>query len=398
MSPDTNKRRFSGPRWITLAGWLISAAALAYVLARVRFSELAKEVRGITWWLIGLAIVVEILPRLLEAARWQYLLRPIKIRLRRLFDAVYVGTLYSGILPLSGGDVVRAVIVARQSRISLTRVLSTELIERVSDALAIILLVWFTLRGLTLPYGLRIGLAVMEVGVGIAVAAGLFLAARQQNLRGHLNRWQPHLKIVVRLRMIALELVEAAERMSVSKMLVSVGAALAAAAVNVTAYWLILHAYHIQLSWLHAAAVFTIVMIGTFLPNAPGNTGTWQFFCAVALQLFGVSAARAAGYSLVAFFVWTIPPVLMGVVALSVSPFKWSDLRAEHPEQAARTLDAGKLAGMSGLADGTTADRRVHSSQPPRAGLMRRRTERRQAGGGEDKPEEAGADATKARL
>ena len=351
MRRSHETQRSSGSRWIAAAGWLISAAALAYVLARVRFSELAKEVRGITWWLIALAVVAEILPRLLESVRWEYLLRPIKVRLASLLNAVYVGTLYSGILPLSGGDVVRAVIVARQSKTSLTRVLSTELIERVSDALAIILLVWFTLRGLTLPYALRIALAVMEVGVGIAVAAGLFLAARQRNLREHLNRWQPRPRIVVRLKMITLELVGAAERISVRKMLVAVAAALVSAGVNVTAYWLILHAYHIQLSWLHAAAVFAIVMIGTFLPNAPGNAGTWQFFCAVGLQLFGISAARAAGYSLVAFFVWTVPPVLMGVGALFFSPFKWSDLRSRHPEQAARTLDAGKLAVVSGLAE-----------------------------------------------
>ncbi len=377
MRRSPERQGSSGSHWITIAGWLISAAALTYVLARVRFSELAKEVRGIAWWMIALAVVVEILPRVLESIRWEYLLRPIKVRLIHLFNAVYVGTLYSGILPLSGGDVVRAVIVARQSKTSLTRVLSTELIERVSDAIAIILLVWFTLRGLTLPYALRIALAVMEVGVGVAVAAGLFLAARQQNLRGHLNRWQPHPRIVVRLRMIALELVGAAERMSVRKMLVAIVTALMAAAVNVTAYWLILHAYHIQLSWLHAAAVFAIVMIGTFLPNAPGNAGTWQFFCAVGLQLFGISAARAAGYSLVAFFVWTVPPVLMGAGALLFSPFKWSDLRSRHPEQAARTLDATKLAGVSGFAEDPQSDRRSGGSWPPRAGFLRRRTERR---------------------
>lgn len=334
-----------------MTGWLVSVAALAYVLARVHYSELAKDVRGITWWLIGLAVVLEISPRLLEAVRWQYLLRPVKVRLRHLFDAVYVGTLYSGILPLSGGDVVRAVIVARRSHTSLTRVLSTELIERVSDALAIIFVVWFTLRGLTLPYGLRIGLAAMEVGVGVAVVAGLFVAARQENLQGHLHDWLPRSRPLVRLKRIALELVEAADRVSLSKLVVSIGAALVAAAINVTAYWLMLRAYHLQLSLLNAAAVFGIVMVGTFLPGAPGNTGTWQFFCAVGLQLFGVSAAQAAGYSLVAFAVWTVPPVLLGLVALLLSPFKWSDLRSKHPEQAARTLDAGVLAGVSGLVE-----------------------------------------------
>ena len=73
-------------------------------------------------------------------------------------------------------------------------------------------------------------------------------------------------------------------------------------------------------------------MIGTFLPGTPGNVGSWQFFCTIGLQLFGVGAARAAGFSIVAYFIWTIPPLLMGLVALALSPFRWSELRTGRPE------------------------------------------------------------------
>ena len=69
-------------------------------------------------------------------------------------------------------------------------------------------------------------------------------------------------------------------------------------------------------------------MIGTLLPGTPGNVGSWQFFCTIGLQLFGVGAATAAGFSIVAYFVWTIPPLLIGLVALAFSPFSWSELRA----------------------------------------------------------------------
>ena len=37
-------------------------------------------------------------------------------------------------------------------------------------------------------------------------------------------------------------------------------------------------------------------MIGTILPGTPGNIGSWPFFCVLGLQLFGVAAARAAGF------------------------------------------------------------------------------------------------------
>ncbi len=321
---------FGRSRWLTYISWAVSAGALAYVLSRLSYTELRKEVTGITWWLVVAAIVLEILPRVLEAVRWRYLLRPLKTGFADLLKAIYVGTLYSGVLPFSGGDVVRAAIVARTKRVSLTRVLSTELIERVVDAFAIILLVWITLRGLAIPSALRAVLVFLEVAVGVAIVGGWVLAAQNTNLKGLLARWLPKRRLWSRLKSILVDIVEAAGRVRAMTMLVALGAALAAAFVNVTAYWLILRAYHINLSFLHAAALFAIVMIGTFLPGTPGNVGTWQFFCAVGLQLFGVSAARAAGYSLVAYVIWTIPPVLMGMIALLVSPLKWADLRGQR--------------------------------------------------------------------
>jgi phosphatidylglycerol lysyltransferase len=55
--------------------------------------------------------------------------------------------------------------------------------------------------------------------------------------------------------------------------------------------------------------------------------GPWQFFCVLALGLFGVDPATAAGFSLVAFVLLTVPLVAGGAIALATSPFSWSELR-----------------------------------------------------------------------
>jgi hypothetical protein len=95
---------------------------------------------------------------------------------------------------------------------------------------------------------------------------------------------------------------------------------------QVTVLWLMLYAYRIDLSLWHAAALFGIITIGTLVPNAPGKIGAWQFFCILGLGLLGVPATHAAGFSLVAFAIWTFPSLLLGVVALVVSPVSWADL------------------------------------------------------------------------
>ena len=291
--------------WVTYTSWAVAVVALGYVLSRLQLGELRKQLEGINWWLVLTAIVLQIAPRALEALRWGYLLRPIEVRFRKLFQAVYIGTLYSGVLPLSGGDVVRAMIVAREARVGVARVFST----------AIIIAIWLTLSGLQIPWTLRIARGLLEIGVVIAVIAGVSIAIRQRSIKRWLGKWHPDNRLMRRLKSMGLDVVDTAGYVGVKSMAVTMAAA-----------------YHISLNPLQAAGLFAIVMIGTFLPNTPGNVGPWQFFCAIGLEIFSVSAATAAGFSLVAYVVWTIPPILMGAAALATSPFKWSELRKREAE------------------------------------------------------------------
>lgn len=325
--PGGRGSHFLGPRWFPWASWGLSAVVLGYVASRIHISELRTDLSGIIWWIVTVAILVQIVPRLLEAIRWQYLLRPLRLRFWHVVQAIYVGTLFSGILPLSGGDLVRGLIIARRAEVHVVRVLSTELVERVSDAVAIVLAVSFSLRGLALTLAWRLALATLEVAVGLAILGGVVLVARNMTLRCRLETWGPASKASRLLRTAAIEVVDAAARLTARALAVSLFAALAATIVNMLAFWCLLRAYHIPLGPLDAAAVFAIIMIGTFLPNAPGKVGPWQFFCVVGLQLFGVSATRAAGFSLIAFALCTLPPVLMGLLALLSSPLPWSELR-----------------------------------------------------------------------
>ena len=63
--------------------------------------------------------------------------------------------------------------------------------------------------------------------------------------------------------------------------------------------------------------VFLIVHLGTMVPSAPSNIGTYQFFCVAALTLFGVGKTEAAGFSLVAFAILTLPALVIGFIALA---------------------------------------------------------------------------------
>ncbi len=337
-------RGFLRSHWLMLVSYAISAAGLAYVVWNLHPSELRADLAGITWWLVAVAVILDIMPRALQAVRWQYLLRPLTVGYLFVLQAIYVGTLYSGILPLSTGDAVRGVMVARQARTSTASVFSTELLERTSDAIALVLVVWFTLRGLALPQALRLVLATLEVLIGAALVIGFVLGLRKGNLGTHFISWEPSSRIARRFQSVVLSIAATVGRFTVRALLVSVSTALGIIILRVGVLWLLLTAYHIHVSFLHAAGLFAIIMIGTFLPNTPGNIGSWQFFCVLGLSLFGVESAQASGFSLVAFAIWTVPPVLIGVGALVVSPFSWADLRMRGRTMGERPME-GRNAG-----------------------------------------------------
>jgi hypothetical protein len=72
-----------------------------------------------------------------------------------------------------------------------------------------------------------------------------------------------------------------------------------------------------------------IVHLGTAIPNAPANVGTYQFFCVVGLTLFGVEKTLATGFSVVVFLLLTVPLWIIGFFALSRSGMTLSTIRNE---------------------------------------------------------------------
>ncbi len=88
-------------------------------------------------------------------------------------------------------------------------------------------------------------------------------------------------------------------------------------ALEALAFWFVLRAYGIPLSLWAGIAAALILRLGTLIPSAPGNVGTWQLVCVLALSLLGVDKQRASAFSLVAFVILTVPLWAIGWSALT---------------------------------------------------------------------------------
>ena len=80
-----------------------------------------------------------------------------------------------------------------------------------------------------------------------------------------------------------------------------------------------------------AAAIFVVVMtsFGYFVPSSPGALGVYHAISIEALvKVFDVDRGLAASYSMVAYVVFYVPPVLIGLLFLWRERFSLRQLTA----------------------------------------------------------------------
>ena len=96
----------------------------------------------------------------------------------------------------------------------------------------------------------------------------------------------------------------------------------------ILAMWFLMKGGGFHLPLAAAAAVFLIIRVGTIIPNAPGNIGAYQFFCVLAMGLFGVDKSAAAAFSLLTYSIFTVPLLIGGTIAVAASGFRFKALKA----------------------------------------------------------------------
>lgn len=333
-------------------GYALAAACLVWVLHDYDFRDLVRRVAGMNLWLVAAAICCDVLSYVCQGARWWLLLRPFdSISVWRCTQAVYAGLFTNEVAPMKPGDLVRAYLVSRWMSVKLVTVAATILVERLFDG------VWLAVGSLLVVIFLPLPRKLVEAGdvFGVAVLILLVLfiitafgsggtegklaaaggggigragqdtavsevpegesAGRRVSRRvsALLARLRVELRCIGRTREAPL----------------AFAFTLALLLLQALSFWLVMRAYGLRLPLMAGAAVFLIVHLGTVVPGAPANVGTYQFFTVLGLTLFGVDKTAAAGFSLVVFALLTVPLWAIGFWALGRSGVTLTDVRDE---------------------------------------------------------------------
>jgi glycosyltransferase 2 family protein len=314
-----------------LAAYLLAAAGLVWVFHDVDWAKLVKGIAGLDWRWVAPAILLDSLSYVGQGFRWRLLLEPLgRISALRTTQAVYAGLFINEVLPFHLGEIARAYPVSRWMAVSMVAIVPSIALERLFDGIWLAASFGVTAIFVPLPRdfvraGDLFGLAVLVLsGIIVYVVARRAREPRERPAgtapRPWPFRWAAAnlRKIEAGLRAIGLSRLSAGA-FSLSSLYVFL---------QTLSFWLIMRAYGLHLSFWVGSAVLLIVRFGTVLPGAPGNIGTYQLFCVLGLTLFGVEKTVAAGFSVVVFFILSVPLWALGSVALGRTGMTLASIRS----------------------------------------------------------------------
>lgn len=306
---------------------LLSIGCLFWALHDAEIGRLGQEIRELDWRWVILGVVADICVYVCQGWRWSILLQPITpATLGQCVRAIYVGLFANEILPLRSGELIRCYLQARWAKLPFPVVLSSALIERVFDGLWLIAFFLITLRFTRLPsWADEFAYALALFVLTLAGVIGIILLFRKQSeawlLRPPPRTWK--VKIY--------EIVEDLHAMGNSRTFAQAFlASLPYLALQVVPIYALLKAYGFEGPVLGPAAVVMLVLrLGTVVPSAPGNLGTFQLLAAQALTLFIDDAAMAKRFSFLLWSLITLPLLVGGFVAVAITGLRIRQLQRE---------------------------------------------------------------------
>ena len=318
------------PRARHLIGYALAVFGLVWVLHDVHFGTMLASMGRIRWVWIVPAILFDVLSYVCQGVRWRYLLRPAgPVSALQATQAIYAGLFTNEVTPLRVGELVRAYLVSRWTGVRFLSIVPSIAAERLFDGVWLAIAIGITAMFVPLPRDLIVGGNVLGVVVIAATALFLYLVYRRRSEGSGDAAGARHGRRHTLARMIS-QVAEGIRRIGLSRN--SIASLLISPLILVfqgIALWIMMVAYGFSLSVWAGIAVFLIVHLGTALPNAPSNIGTYQFFCVVGLTLFGVEKSAATGFSFVAFFLLTLPLWILGLLAIARSGMTLPAIRHE---------------------------------------------------------------------
>ena len=313
-------------RWQFWLGILISIACIYFlVLPKLNFPQLRDSLRSANYlWLIP-GISVYFIGVWVRSWRLHYMMRPIKkVPVRTLFPIVCIGYMGNNIYPARAGELLlRTYIIKQKEGVVISVSLAIVLIERMFDAVVMMLFIFVNLPELAKLTGNSstvgniqklaiVGTAVFFGALLVFLLAAMFPAVTSRAVEWsirHLisSRFRPKLQGLADRFLEGLSCLRS-PRDAVMILLTSIVIWL----LETGKYWFLMHGFPFTVSFFALMLMNGIANLVTTIPSAPGYVGTFEAAGISVLTAYGVDMAVATAYTVVLHAALWLPITLLG--------------------------------------------------------------------------------------
>jgi hypothetical protein len=282
-------------RALYVSGWIIATGLLAVCARTIDWSHASRTMATANLGWIAAGVLANTLILLIWGLFWRALVPPTEpsVGYKRMFEIVSVSSSLMNTVPFGGGHASSVVLLNRRAGISARGALSVLALDQLGEGLTKV--GTFLLVALLAPLPTWMRASVTTVSIVVAVWLVVIVVG---------SRWAHELSVVKRPRA-----------------LVALGCAIAMKGVEGLAIAAVQHAFGVSLPVNGTLLVLAAVLLGTMLPIAPGNLGTYEASAFLAYRHLGLSAEQSLGLAVAQHVCFMLPAVGVGYGFLSARSF-----------------------------------------------------------------------------
>jgi uncharacterized protein (TIRG00374 family) len=359
-------KRVLGSNAFKVAATLFVSAFFFYLFIRdLDLDQVWESIVDADYAWVPLGLLLFALSLVARTFRWRVFYMPGAPGMGILFQTMLITYAANNLLPLRGGELLRAQLLLDRAQVSRMRTLGVALIERFFD-LAIVGV--FIILG---QFIVNVGIAFVGAGLIVALVGGVSLVvsalvASNKALPGKIasitwlplkDSWRTKLRFWGEWMLDGFSVLR-----TPAGFLAASAWTMIAWGLEFGMYWAVARSFHIDEGFLTMAFVGAAASLSLSVPSAQGGVGPFQLVAKEALLKFGVSANVAGAYALALHVLLVVPVTIVGLlVFIFMVPRHRAVLRAATAETEGDAAGSASLVDRLVASDGEAEEQRdVH--------------------------------------
>ncbi|MBI5374619.1 MAG: flippase-like domain-containing protein [Candidatus Schekmanbacteria bacterium] len=311
-----------------LIGFIISAFFIYLAVNKVDYGALKESLVNCNYLYLIPMVALSVLLQLCKAYRWKLIITPVKkIRLSLIYYLHCIGFMGINILPFRLGEFLRPYLLSKQGDVKLSTSVATTVMERILDGGTLLLFMIAAVRFAPVPdWVLKAGESVFAV-IALSIMFLFFLVWKGRRYLLKFTSFKPLAPFQEKTIRIFDSFKQGFDIMPDKKAFIfAIILSVIFWVIPVFNTYLLFSAFSMALPFSAALTLFIIVSIGLMIPSAPGFIGNFQFFCILALSLYGVNKSEALGFSIVLNAVQFFSIIAQGILSLFLSGIRFNEV------------------------------------------------------------------------